>query len=113
MAPPFTFILSCDTFSCCMKYMTTEAKASFSSNRSMSPMLMPARARAFCVTATGPVSMMVGSEPIEAEPTMRARGFSPIFSPISLVPIRTPEAPSTMPEELPAWCTWSIASISG
>ncbi|MNF05496.1 hypothetical protein D3C80_2052370 [compost metagenome] len=76
-------------------------------------MLMLARARAFCVTATGPVSMMVGSEPIEAVPTMRARGLSPIFSPISLVPISRPEAPSTMPELLPAWWTWLTASISG
>ena len=40
----------------------------------------------------------------------RARGFSPSFSPAFLVPISTAAAPSTMPEELPAWWTWLSAS---
>ena len=57
--------------------------------------------------------MIDGSEPIEAKPLMRARGFRPSASPISLVPISTAEAPSTMPDELPAWWTWLIFSTSG
>ena len=34
---------------------------------------------------------------------IRARGFRPCFSPNSLLPISSAAAPSTMPEELPAW----------
>ena len=53
----------------------------------------------------GPVSMMVGSLPIEANERMRARGLRPSRSPISRVPINTPAAPSTIPLELPPVCT--------
>jgi hypothetical protein len=63
-----------------MKRSTTEAKASLSSNRSMSEAFMPARASAFAA-ASGPVSMIVGSEPMEANERMRARGFRPAFAP--------------------------------
>ena len=44
---------------------------------------------------------------------MRARGFSPCFSPNSFEPISTPAAPSTMPDELPAWWMWLIRSRCG
>ena len=74
---------------------------------------MPARFSAFSEDGAGPVSMIAGSEPIEAKERMRARGFSPAFSPNSLVPIRMAAAPSTMPDELPAWWTWLIFSTSG
>ena len=36
-----------------------------------------ARFNTFCVTSAGPVSMMHGSEPIDANARMRARGFNP------------------------------------
>ena len=74
---------------------------------------MPALFSTFSVTSTGPVSMIAGSEPILAKARMRARGFRPACSPASLVPIRTAAAPSTMPDELPAWWTWLTFSTSG
>ena len=74
---------------------------------------MPARASTLRVTFSGPVSMMEGSEPIDVKARMRARGFSPALAPASLLPIRMAAAPSTMPEELPAWCTCSTRSTSG
>ena len=57
--------------------------------------------------------MMVGSVPILAVARMRARGLRPCFSPNSLFPIRTAAAPSTMPEEFPAWWMWLIFSRCG
>ena len=41
---------------------------------------------------------------------MRARALSPAFTPASAEPISISAAPSTMPDELPAWCTWSMRS---
>ena len=41
---------------------------------------------------------------------MRARGVRPRSLPTCSLPIATSAAPSTMPEELPAWWTWSIFS---
>ena len=66
---------------------------------------MPARFRSFSVTSTGPVSISAGSEPILAKALMRARGFRPMLSPPALEPSSTAAAPSTMPDELPAWWT--------
>ena len=37
-----------------------------------------------------------------------ARGLIPIASPYSLDPIKMPAAPSTIPDELPAWWIWLI-----
>ena len=42
--------------------------------------------------------------------TMRARGVRPSSAPTCSVPIAISAAPSTMPEELPAWWTWLIFS---
>ena len=58
----------------------------------------------------GPVSMIVGSAPDSAVATIRARGLSPLAVPAASVPISVSAAPSTMPELLPAWCTWLIFS---
>ena len=44
---------------------------------------------------------------------MRARGVSPAFRAAFLLPSSTAAAPSTMPLELPAVCTWLIDSTSG
>ena len=71
---------------------------------------MPALASALRQAAVGPVSMMVGSLPITAAARMRARGLRPAFLPPSSLPISISAAPSTMPLELPAWCTWLIFS---
>src|SRR5260370_18840423 len=48
-----------------MKRITTAAKASLTSKRSMSPMDIPALRRTFSVQAVGPVNMIAGSLPIE------------------------------------------------
>ncbi len=74
---------------------------------------MPASLSAFSAENDGPVSMIVGSLPTEAKERMRARGFSPSRWPTSALPISTAAAPSTMPEELPAWCTCSMRSSCG
>ncbi len=66
---------------------------------------MPARLSTLLVTSIGPVSIIAGSEPILAKALIRARGLSPAFAPAPLLPISTAAAPSTMPDELPAWCT--------
>ena len=79
----------------------------------MSVDVMPRRASSLLVTNSGPVSMIEGSEPIEAAPTMRARGFRPRALPASSEPIRTPAEPSTMPELLPGVWTWWTRSTSG
>ena len=113
MAPPFTLTLSCGTPSSRMKRMGTAAKASFTSNRSIWSMVMPARASAFLAAGTGPVSMMVGSAPLSAVATMRARGVRPWALAAASLPISTAAAPSTMPDELPAWCTWWMRSTCG
>ena len=85
-----------------MKRRTTDEKASFTSNRSMSPIDIPLSARIFCVAGTGPVSMIVGSVPILAVALIRARGVRPFASPKALDPTSRPAEPSTMPDELPA-----------
>ena len=85
-----------------MNLRTTEAKASFTSNRSMSESFMSARSSAFSAAGIGPVSMIVGSEPVFEVATIRARGLMSDRSPNALSPSSTAAAPSTIPEELPA-----------
>ena len=96
-----------------MKRKTTAAKASLTSKRSMSEMDIPLSFKIFSVTGTGPVSMIVGSDPIFAVARTTARGLSPRVAPNSLEPIKMPAAPSTMPDELPAWWIWLIRSRCG
>ncbi|MCY1366483.1 hypothetical protein D9M69_533800 [compost metagenome] len=93
-----------------MNFMTTEAKASLTSNRSMSATLRPALARALRVAGAGPVSMMVGSVLVTAVATMRARGLRPSSLPLAAEPMSMAAAPSTMPELLPGVCTCSMRS---
>ena len=71
----------------------------------MSDFFMPERSNSFSVTSTGPVSIIAGSEPILVKARILARAFSPYFAAASLLPSSTAPAPSTMPDELPAWCT--------
>src|SRR5712671_2359807 len=105
MAPPLTLIFVLSRSKACMNRSTTEANASLTSNKSMSPSDMPALRSTFLVTSSGPVSMMAGSEPILANALIRARGLRLARRPASALPINTAAAPSTIPEELPAWCT--------
>ena len=64
---------------------------------------LAAFASALRVAGMGPVSMMVGSAPDSAVATMRARGLKPCVLMAASLPISTAAAPSTMPDELPAW----------
>ena len=66
---------------------------------------MPARFSTRLLAPAGPVSMMVGSLPIDAKPTMRARGRIPDLRAARLLPTSIAAAPSTMPLELPPVCT--------
>ena len=77
MAPPLTLTLSMLTPRSEAKRSTTAANASFISIRSRSPTLSPALASALREAGAGPVSMMVGSDPLTAAETIRARGVSP------------------------------------
>src|SRR6478752_4787655 len=72
MAPPLTLTLSCGTPISFMNFIGTAAKASFTSNRSIWSIVMPAFASALRAAGMGPVSMMVGSAPESAAATMRA-----------------------------------------
>ncbi len=111
MEPPLTLTRSMDTPRSLAVFMGTVANASLISHRSMSPGVMPSLLRAFLQAGVGPVSMMVGSEPHSAVISTRARGFRPALMPASLLPSRTSAAPSTMPEELPAWWAWMTFSM--
>ena len=57
--------------------------------------------------------MMTGSVPATAVITMRARGVRPCAAAYSGEVTSTADAPSTTPEELPAWWTWRISSRCG
>ncbi len=57
--------------------------------------------------------MIVGSDPETAVATTRPRGVSPRSVPTCSLPSTTRAAPSTIPEELPPWCTWLMRSTSG
>ncbi len=111
--PPLTLTRAGSTSKACMKRRTTAANASFTSKRSMSRIAMPLSRRIFSVTGTGPVSMIVGSVPILAVALIRARGLRSWRTPKSRLPTSSAAAPSTMPEELPAWWTWLIRSRCG
>ena len=79
----------------------------------MSSIVRPALASALRAAGIGPVSMIVGSAPDSAAATMRARGLRPRRFAVASLPISTAAAPSTMPEELPAVCTWWMRSTCG
>src|SRR5262245_32160819 len=113
IAPPFTLTFLSASLNACRKRSTTAANASLTSIRSMSLRFILARLSTFSVTSTGPVSISAGSEPILAKARILARGLSLAARPAARLPISTAAAPSTKPEELPAWCTCSTNSTSG
>src|SRR5262249_28159516 len=100
--PPVTLIESKETPVLSMKYKTTDAKASLTSKRSMSPKLSPARSRAFRAAAAGAVSIIQGSSAALAVEMIFARGLAPSRSATRLFPTKTVAAPSAIPEEFPA-----------
>src|SRR4029077_10538047 len=55
VAPPSRLVLAQSIFRSSIQASACTAKASFSSMTSISPIVRPARFRAFCVAATGPI----------------------------------------------------------
>ena len=94
-------------------FSTTEANASLTSKRSMSSNVMPAFSTQRVAAGPGAVSMMTGSVPATAVMMIRARGVMPWARAYSGDTTSTAEAPSTTPDELPAWCTWRISFRCG
>ena len=91
-----------DSFKSFIKRRTTDAKASFTSNKSISLIVILALFKDFIVAGAGPVNIIVGSVEQVANDRIRALGFRPICSPISFEPKSVKDAPSTIPDEFPA-----------
>ena len=102
MAPPFTFSLSRSTPSARYDGITCAANASLISTRSMSPIVMPARAKARCDASTGPSPMISGDSAVTPVATMRASGISPSSAARASLMITTAAAPSLSGQQLPA-----------
>ena len=91
-----------------MNFSATTAKASLISQRSMSSGVRPAFFSTFLAAGTGAFSISVGLSPMLAMATTRPRGFSPLALAYSGEASSTAAAPSTTPDELPAWCMCRI-----
>ena len=79
----------------------------------MSPKVMPAFSTTRFAAGPGAVSMITGSVPATAVIVIFARGVRPLARANSGDTTSTAPAPSTTPEELPPWCTWSIPFSCG
>src|SRR5215203_1866018 len=90
---------------------TWDANASFSSIRSTSDSLTPARSRAFAVAGTGPIPMVFGGTPATPHDTSRASGRSPSSAAFSGVVTIAIAAPSFCPLALPAVTVASGSSL--
>ena len=85
-----------------MQYNACEAKASFNSIKSMSPIFIPVFLINFCTAGTGPVPINEGSTPATDRLTHFIIGFKPNSCALDSDIITTAAAPSFIPEELPA-----------
>ena len=107
MAPPLG--LTCGASSASPSCLSTPsawaAKASFSSIRSISFMLSPARSSTLRTAGTGPSPISFGSTPAVAMATIRARGVSPWAMACCELAIISAAAPSLTPEAFPAVTT--------
>ena len=88
-----------------MNFSGTTAKASLISTSWMSFMVMPAFFSALRAAGPGAFSISSGLSPAVAIERIRARGFRPLALAYSGEASTTAPAPSTTPDELPAWCT--------
>ena len=104
MAPPFGFTRGSSSLtpSARSEASACAANASFSSITSISSMVSPARASAFCDAGTGPMPIVRGSTPATAVETMRAIGVNPCALAPSSEQTNNAAAPSLSPDELPA-----------
>ena len=102
IAPPLTFTRSSSMPSSRTTARLCEAKASFSSTRSMSPISTPVRASSLRTAGIGPMPITRGSTPATALPAKAASGSTPSARARSSLAITSAAAPSLMPLELPA-----------
>ena len=93
-----------------MNFSATTAKASLISNRSMSSSVRPALASTLRAAGTGAFSISVGLSPMFAIATIARARLQAVASCAYVGEASSSAAaPSTTPEELPAWCTWLIS----
>src|SRR5208337_2631316 len=104
-APPFTLSRCSSILRSVLQARTCAPNASLISNRSMSPILSPARASALCVEGTGPHPIISGRSPATAVARIFAIGLTPSARARSALISSTAAAPSLNCEELPA-VTW-------
>mmetsp|Transcript_17007 Transcript_17007/g.37140 ORF Transcript_17007/g.37140 Transcript_17007/m.37140 type:complete len:203 (+) Transcript_17007:236-844(+) len=102
MAPPLTLTFSRSRPNSRSQEMYWAAKASLISIRSMSARVRPAALRALRMASTGPMPIMVGSQPTRAQEITCARGFSPSDLHASSEATTRLAAPSQMPLADPA-----------
>src|SRR3954453_7146028 len=102
IAPPLTLTRFMSGLCSRCQAATTGANASLISNRSMSLIVMPLRARILVVAGIGPSSMSTGSQPTVVWSTIRARGVIPSSLALSALISSTAAAPSETCEALPA-----------
>ena len=87
-----------------MNFSATTANASLISNRSMSSSVSPALASTLRAAGTGAFSISVGLSPMLAMATTRAARLQAVRLRRSPARPAAPRpAPSTTPDELPAW----------
>ena len=108
IAPPLTFVLSMSSFRSRATARVCEANASLASTTSMSSIVSPALASALRVAGIGPVPMIFGSTPADAQETSVAIGVRPSSSALALDMTTRAAAPSLMPEAFPAVTTPSF-----
>ena len=110
IAPPLMFVRSfihslvtpCCAMSSCITPSDCAAKASFNSITSISDSLIPAFLSALAMAGTGPIPMMAGSTPPCPTPMISHRGVKLFCLTASSDAISTNDAPSLIPEALPA-----------
>ncbi len=86
-----------------MNLAATTENASLTSNRSISSAVIPALARTLLAAGPGSFSISVGLPPTVAIALTRALGCQPTLAAYSFEAMMIAAAPSTTPEELPAW----------
>src|SRR5262249_10892992 len=102
MAPPLTFTLSSSQRMSRLTAMAWAANASLASMRSRSENFQPALSSAARDAGIGPVPITAGSQPRDAQDTMRAKGSILRFLASPSVMSTMAAAPSLMPEALAA-----------
>src|SRR5213076_123597 len=102
IAPPLTFTFSESRPSSRITARLCDAKASFSSTRSISSSGTPLRSSSLRTAGIGPMPITRGSTPATALPTNVPSGSTPSSPAFSSDAITSAAAPSSIPDALPA-----------